>query len=134
MLTKRLPQLNAIRLISNGALGFIVGFVHSDLPRPHYGNIELADESIFEVSDDPVSGLKSYRFKKQPQLILLKIRNCNRELVQGYPVGVVGIPATTQTVQVRLPYTKKTVPMKITQFPIIAAHAMTPEKLQGTFS
>jgi hypothetical protein len=134
MVTKRLKALAKVRLISNGSLGFVVGFVHGDLPTPHYGNVELIDTSIFEITDDLITGVKIYKFKKQPQLILLKIRNCNRQLVKDYPVGVVGIPTTTATVHVQLPHTKKVASMKITQFPMIAAHALTPEKLQGKCS
>jgi len=131
MMTKRLPQLSKLRLLSKGSLGFIVGFIHSDFARPHYGNDPIENESIFNVSVDPVNGLKTYRFKKPPTLILLKIRNCKRELVKGYPPGVVGIPSTSTTVNVRLPHTRKVKRMKITQFAMIPANAMTPEKLQG---
>jgi hypothetical protein len=71
------------------------------------------------------------RFKQNPAYILFKVRGCKRQLVNGYPIGVVAIPLATYQATFTLPNATAQTTMAITTFPIIPAYAMTPEKLQG---
>ena len=132
-ITKQMITLSKLKLVSKGTLGFIVGFVHKDLSRPFYGDFDgsLEHEHIFNVSIDSTTGIKTLRFKTQPTLLLLKIRDCKRVLVSGYPAGVVGIPSLSHTVKIKLPHANTKKNMRISQFWMIPANAMTPEKLQG---
>ena len=130
MITKRIPELEAIKCISNGTLGFIIGFIHHGSSSPCMSPDYVDDDDLFNVtlSDDNVL---VKRFKQNPAYILFKVRGCKRQLVNGYPIGVVAIPLATYQATFTLPNATAQTTMAITTFPIIPAYAMTPEKLQG---
>ena len=67
-------------------------------------------------------------------MIYLRIRKCNRVLVDGFPAGIVGIPATSYTVKLNLPNPNgvaKSWSVNVIAFNLITAYALTPEKVQG---
>ena len=130
MITKRIPELEAIKCISNGTLGFIIGFIHHGSSTPCMSPDYVDNDDLFNVTltDNNVT---VKRFKQNPAYILFKVRGCKRQLVNGYPIGVVAIPLATYQTKFTLPNAKAQMTMAITTFPIIPAYAMTPEKLQG---
>jgi hypothetical protein len=81
-----------------------------------------------------------------PQMLLIKIRGCSRQLVDGYPPGVIGLMPYKGSVEIQTPMiyksknptpesksnTRKTWNPTLKQFPVIGALSLTPEKLQGT--
>jgi hypothetical protein len=125
MITKRLKELDILRVVSNGTLGSIIGFVHHD------GSSSTTNDAYFDISQDGDITVK--RFKKLPMLLLIKVRNCEKILVEGYPPGVIGLPAIHDSVQISLPWKPFDSPWSPTldQFGIIGCLGMTPEKLQG---
>ena len=64
-------------------------------------------------------------------LLLVKIRNCSRVLVEGFPPGVVGIPTMHIPIKITLPNTATRWTPTVDVFPCIGANSGTPEKLQG---
>jgi hypothetical protein len=128
MITKRIKKLDCLRCIANGTLGFIVGYIMNGqrFPSP----LAVHDDTNFNIhlTED---GVTVKRFKTAPQFILLKIRDCKRILVDGYPPGIVAIPLDGYKTKFKLPQAKKKIRMTVTTFPIIPAYALTPEKLQG---
>ena len=123
MITKRIKELAVLKLISNGTLGFIIGFISHD------GNKQVEDRNFTTTLQ---SGIVVKRFLKIPRFLIVKIRGCTRNLVQGYPSGVVLIPPVHGPIKVTLPHNKTLWNPTVTQFPFICANALTPEKLQGT--
>ena len=130
MITKRIPELEAIKCISNGTLGFVIGFIHDGSSVPCMSPDYVDDDNLFRVTLTD-NNVMVKRFKKNPAYILFKVRGCTRQLVDGYPIGVVAIPLATYQTKFTLPNAKAMTTMAITTFPIIPAYAMTPEKLQG---
>ena len=124
MITQKLEELLILKACTRGTIGNIVGHVAH--------NPQETDDTMFHISDIPVGSesVQVKRFKKLPQFLLIKIIGCNRILVRGYPVGVVGIPVWEGSCELTLPGLKKISP-KLKQFPMINANAMTPEKSQG---
>ena len=116
MVTKRIPALECLKVFANGTLGHIVGFVSS------------AGEHFSTTFAD---GVTVKQFQKMPKLIWVKIRGCNRVLVNGCPSGVVGLPPSTLSVSIKMPNSNATWSPTLTQFCCIPALACTPEKLQG---
>jgi hypothetical protein len=127
MITKRLKQLEILRVVSNGTLGNIIGFVHQD------GTTTTTDDSYFELLNEGGGAFPIKRFIKLPLLLLIRIRGCSRALVEGYPPGVIGLPVFYDGVEIQLPWKPRKYPWKPTlkQFPVIGCLSMTPEKLQG---
>jgi hypothetical protein len=130
MVTKRITELANLKKVSNGLLGFIVGFIMSHSSTPCMGPTYRGDEEHFHAAVHP-SGVTVLRFKVSPSFLLFKLRDCNEVLVQGYPPGVVAIPNGTYDCEVKLPSAKQKSTIRVHQFPVIPAYAMTPEKLQG---
>lgn len=150
MVTKRLKELEKAKTISNGTIGFIVGFICAN-GHTYYGDTPL-DIELFHQKD--YGSHIIWKFRDVPSLLLFKVRNCDRQLVSGYPVGVIGIPAFQGSIPIRLAAKKLPAPstfntatsatsapnknknkaalsISIKQFAIIPTLAMTPEKLQG---
>ena len=127
MITKRLKELDILRIVSNGTLGSIIGFVHYD------GSITTTDDAYFEKSTTTDGSVVVKRFKVVPQLLLIKIRGCDKVLVTGYPPGVIGLPPLRKSVSIKLPWkpSENAWSPTLKQFGIIGCLAMTPEKLQG---
>jgi hypothetical protein len=127
MVTKRLKCLNILRLVSNGTLGRIVGFVHQD------GSSKTTDDAYFDLLFEGQGSYDIKRFKALPLLLLIEIRGCSKILVEGYPPGVVGLPVLHDGVEINLPWKPDETPWKPTlkQFPLIGCLSMLPEKLQG---
>jgi hypothetical protein len=128
MVTKRVPDLAKVKKVSNGLLGFVVGFVlESSLEvclGPDYrGN----NDDFFATVHD--SGVTILRFKRNPAFLLFKLRGCKDILVKDYPAGVIAIPLKPYTCKVNLNHGVTSV--TVHQFPVIPAYGMTPEKLQG---
>jgi len=120
MVTQKIPELKNARVCTKGTMGTIVGVV--------MGEEETDDQfDIFFVTERRI---KVKRYKKLPHLILIQIRGCKRQLVTGYPVGVIGIPYWHGSCKIDLPG-KRSISPTLSQFPIISTYAMTPEKLQG---
>jgi hypothetical protein len=128
MITKRIPELEAIKCISNGTLGFIIGFIHHGSSSPCMSPDYVDNDDLFNVTLTDNNVIVK-RFKQNPAYILFKVRGCTRQLVNGYPIGA--IPLATYQTKFTLPNAKAQTTMAITTFPIIPAYAMTPEKLQG---
>ena len=69
-----------------------------------------------------------------PDMIYIRVINCNRVLVEGYPSGIFGIPAKRYRLKLSLPNPEgvsKTWSPSDTGFNIITAYAITPEKVHG---
>ena len=94
------------------------------------GPMYRGEEEHFHAAVHP-SGVTVLRFKVSPSFLLFKLRDCNEVLVQGYPPGVVAIPNGAYDCEVKLPNAKQKSTIRVHQFPVIPAYAMTPEKLQG---
>jgi len=127
MITKRMKSLSILRVVANGTLGNVIGFVHAD------GTTTNTDDSYFDVRDEG-GPFAVKRFKNLPLLLLIQIRGCTRVLVEGYPPGVIGLPVYHDAVEIKLP--KRPIDSKpwkptLKQFPVIGCLSMTPEKLQG---
>jgi hypothetical protein len=130
MVTKRVTELANLKKISNGLLGFIVGFIMQGSSTPCMGPMYHGDDQNFHATVHP-SGVTVLRFKVNPAFLLFKLRDCKEVLVHGYPPGVVAIPIGTYECEVKLPNAKQNSTLTVQQFPVIPAYAMTPEKLQG---
>jgi hypothetical protein len=129
MITKRVEQLQSLRCIANGTLGFIVGYIHNNRIYPSPANVHSDDNFRIHTSD---TGITVKRFIKAPEFILLKIRDCERILVRGYPPGVAAVPLASYKIeQLQMPGASKPMSMTVSTFPIIPAYALTPEKVQG---
>jgi hypothetical protein len=135
MTTKRIENLDIIKTISNGCLGFIIGFIHNDNNVPIlYTNQRALDRDSNDnySSIRTVNGVLVKTFKKLPSAIVFKVRNCERVLVEGYPPGIVLIPLTSNTLKkCKLPGATKSKYITMEQFRIICAYGLTPEKMQG---
>jgi len=130
MITKRIEQLESLNIISNGTLGFIIGYAHEDQTTACIApNIE-DDNSLFRISLTE-DNIYVKRFKKAPAYLLFKVRGCSRRLVKQYPVGVVPLPLAAYKASFRLPGADAKSTMMISTFSVIPAYALTPEKLQG---
>jgi hypothetical protein len=129
MVTKRIDELEPIKCIANGTLGFIVGFIHDGAKEPCLSPAYVDDDSQFRITIK--SGVVVKRFKRNPSYLLYKVRGCKRQLVKGYPVGVVAIPLGRYQAKFKLPNAKALTTMTVWTYPLIPAYAMTPEKLQG---
>ena len=130
MVTKRIEKLEKLNCISNGTLGFVIGYAHHGSKTTCVAPNYVDDDSMFRVTITS-DNLAVKRFKKQPDYLLFKIRNCNRQLFKKYPPGVVPIPLASYKAQFCLPGSRAETTMMVTTFPLIPAYAMTPEKLQG---
>jgi hypothetical protein len=130
MVTKRVKELATLRKISNGLLGFIVGFVLDGKSTPCMGPEYRGNETDF-VATVHESGVTVMRFKVNPSYLLFKIRDCKDILVRGYPPGIVAIPLAGYDCEVKMPRAKQKQTLRVYQYPVIPAYAMTPEKLQG---
>jgi hypothetical protein len=130
MVTKRIEELEPIKCIANGTLGFIVGFIHEGSTTPCLTPNYVDDDAQFRTSVNE-AGVVIKRFKRNPAYLLFKVRGCKRLLVQGYPVGVVAIPLSRYQAKFKLPNAKAISTMTVWTFPLIPAYALTPEKLQG---
>ena len=124
MITKRMkkfPALENLKLIANGTLGFIYDIT----PNVMNGS---TDEDLFTTSmvDDVI--IKKY--KLMPLMIWIKLRGVEKLITPGYPLGVVGIPPWHGSVKIQEPHVKNWAPT-LTQFAMISALSITPEKLQG---
>ncbi|ETN21295.1 hypothetical protein PPTG_01527 [Phytophthora nicotianae INRA-310] len=66
-----------------------------------------------------------------PELILVRVHDCEDTLANGYPPGVIGIPVLNE--QIKLSKFKNVPRSSITvrQFPVVPAFSCTAEKLQG---
>ena len=96
---------------------------------PSPANVDNDDNFRIHTTDD---GITVKRFIKPPDFILLKVRDCERILVRGYPPGVVAVPLASYKIeQLQMPGASKQMTMTVSTFPIIPAYALTPEKVQG---
>ena len=123
MITKRIKKLEPLRLISNGTIGNVLGFI------PHGALEYRQDDCYFDIAQK--NGIIYKRFKNVPKFMIVKIRGCNRVLVEGYPIGVCLIPPLHAPIEIILPHNGTSIYPTVDQFPFICANAMTPEKLQG---
>jgi hypothetical protein len=136
MNTKRCDKesgLDKLRLLANGLIAFIIGYIKTTNGRTI--RIIMSEDDPYPedfVSQVRPDGIVIKRFKKVPDYLLMKVRNCNRVLVEGFPEGVFQLPIMTNDVKFKLPGTKTVISFKIKQFPLIANYAMTPEKSQGS--
>ena len=130
MITKRIEKLEKLNCISNGTLGFIIGYAHHKNSKACVAPVYTDDDSKFRVSIT-ADNVVVRRFRKQPAFLLFKLRNCDRQLFRRYPPGVVPIPLASYKLQFRLPNSHALTTMMVTSFPLIPAYGMTPEKLQG---
>ena len=83
MITKKVVELMPLNCISNGTIGFVIGFIHEDGDTACMSPTYVDDDQRFNVSisDD---GVVVKRFKKNPAFLLFKVRGCKRLLVKGY--------------------------------------------------
>ncbi|KAI9321953.1 hypothetical protein BDR26DRAFT_970073 [Obelidium mucronatum] len=116
MITKRIPDLEHLKIFANGTLAFVLGFAAA------------SNESFISTT---VNGVVVKQFKFMPGWLWVKVRNCNQVLVAGCAPGVVAVPPLTLSVRISLPNSDKSKSITLTQFPAISALACTPEKLQG---
>jgi hypothetical protein len=131
MITKRIKALEKVKRVANGTLGWIIGFSKTVTSKPIMAsNIEEDNDNDYIISYT-AEGVKIKRFKLTPEYILFKIRGCNDILMSGYPEGVLLIPYAAYSVKIKAPKAKEPKIIRLDQFPIIPAYALTPEKLQG---
>jgi hypothetical protein len=120
--SRKCPPLNKAEVIANGTIAFIVGFDRSARGPGH---------TVQDIDDETVN---VHRLHRIPDMIYVQVRGCNRVLVQGFPPGIIGIPATTYTVKLDLPNPNgkaKTWSVNVLAYNLITAYALTPEKVQG---
>ncbi|KAG1694469.1 hypothetical protein DVH05_028660 [Phytophthora capsici] len=116
MVTRKPPQLADLKATANGTLGTIIGYY----PPPNEA------ESVQVESDDTVV----MRLLKAPQLIFVRLHDCDRVLVPGFGAGVIGIPKISASIKPTIDSLGRA-SITIEQFPIVPAFACTTEKLQG---
>ena len=131
MVTKRIDDLEGVKCIANGTLGFVIGFVHHNDKTACVAPGYLDDDSRFRLRWTADRNITVKRFVHSPAFIVFKVRGCDRQLVTGYPPGVVLIPLASYQAKFTLPGAEAETTMSVATFPLIPAYAMTPEKLQG---
>jgi hypothetical protein len=121
MITHRVSDPVLHDVVANGTIGHIIGH-------------ELKTSS-FQVCS--VDGVSIFRHPVLPVRLLVRVKDCDTVLYEGYPRGVVPIEPLRTNIAVEVPYqqgvrTRKRSGPSITvdQFPIVPAFACTPEKLQ----
>ena len=120
-ITRKCPPLNKAEVITNGVIGHIVGFDLSSL------------DPAFSISEE-VEGVVHHRLNQLPEMIYIKVQGNENILVDGFPPGIIGIPATKYAVQIDLPNPNgraKSFSMTVWAFNMVCAYAVTPEKVQG---
>lgn len=117
MVTRKHPKLLQADVIANGVLGTIVGICPP------------VDELQFDAIE--VDGATIRQFQLQPQLILVKIRGITKELVRGFPPGVIGIPPLHAPIRLNKLPNLSQASITVDQFALVPAFACTTEKLQG---
>jgi hypothetical protein len=117
MVTRKHPQLVDADVIANGVLGTIVGFS----PPTE----QLAFHSAL------VHGVEVKAFDHQPKLLLIKVRGSTKQLVNGFPPGVIGIPPLHAVVKISKIANLQQATLTVDQFAVVPAFACTTEKLQG---
>ena len=132
-ITKRPKDTKSMRILSNGTLGFVIGFIRVSDNKPiMWQNINDDDNNNDYNIRQTLDGLTIKTFKINPHYLIIKIRDCNRQLVKDYPIGVCLLPRTDSwKININLPHAIKTLNMTVKQFPIISSYGLTPEKLQG---
>ena len=131
MVTKRIDDLEGVKCIANGTLGFVIGFVHHNDESACVAPGYVDDDSRFRLRWTADRNITVKRFVHNPAFIVFKVRGCERQLIIGYPPGVVLIPLASYQTKFTLPGAEAETSMSVATFPLIPAYAMTPEKLQG---
>jgi hypothetical protein len=129
-ITKRVNKLDKLKCISNGTIGFILGFcigTNDDPIMLSNINEDKLDNYIIRYEN----GIMIKTFKNVPEYLIIKIRGSEKKYVKGFPKGVLKIPLDKYTINMFLPGAKKKITMTVHAYPIIPAYGLTPEKLQG---
>lgn len=117
MMTHKHPDLMSTGVIANGTMGVLLGTV------PPIENYQFVAERVH--------GILVKRFVQQPRILLVRLRNCTKTLVNGFSPGVIGIPPIRTSVKLnRIPNLSQA-SITVQQFALVPAFACTTEKLQG---
>ncbi|KAG6949756.1 hypothetical protein JG688_00014493 [Phytophthora aleatoria] len=87
VISRKHPRLEDVEIIANGTAGSIVGFAPS------------IQNSTCRVTK--VEGAVIYEVQTLPELILVRVHDCQDTLVNGFPPGVIGIPALNAQVKLK---------------------------------
>jgi len=82
MITKKVVELTQLNCISNGTIGFVIGFIHENGDQACSSPTWVDNDDLFNVSISE-DGVVVKRFKKNPAFLLFKVRGCKRLLVKG---------------------------------------------------
>lgn len=120
IMTRRHPLLNKADIIANGTLAFIVGFDYNS-----------QDQTWEHKSEGDVD---IHVLHRVPDMIYIRIKKCNRVLVTGFPIGIIGIPKYKYQAKITAANPNNhsaTWTVTVTTFNMVPAFAGTPENLQG---
>lgn len=117
MVTRKHPDLIDAGVIANGTMGTVVG-IHPPLSSLSHSTAEL-------------DGVLVKKFISRPDLLLIKINNCDKPLIEGLPDGVIGLPPVSAQVKLTKLGNLGQSSVKLEQFAVVPAFACTTEKLQG---
>jgi hypothetical protein len=117
MLTRKHPLLLQADVIANGVLGTIIGF-----SPPAVATLCM---------NTTVHGVDVKTFKRQPRLLLIKVRGSTSTLVKGFPPGVIGVPPLHAVIKIPKVANLQQASVTLNQFAVVPAFACTTEKLQG---
>jgi len=82
MITKKIPDLVQLNCISNGTIGFVIGFIHEEGGPACLSPSYVDNDARFKCSI-AANGVIVKRFKQSPAYLLFKVRGCKRQLVNG---------------------------------------------------
>ena len=116
--SRKCPPLHKAEVIANGTIGFVVGFDRCARDPQHTVHV--------------IDGVTIHRLCRIPDMIYIHVQKCNRILVEGFPPGTIGIPASVYSVKMSLPDPNdkaKTWSINVNSFNLITTYALTPEKI-----
>ncbi|OWZ17425.1 hypothetical protein PHMEG_0008630, partial [Phytophthora megakarya] len=117
MVTHKHPDLLGADIIANGTIATIIGT---------YPPLDEMPEIIYEAGNVVI-----HKLLRQPSLLLIKLLGVTTTLVEGFPEGVIGLPALKGRVSLKQIPNLARSSITVTQFALVPAFACTTEKLQG---
>ncbi|EGZ22489.1 hypothetical protein PHYSODRAFT_285738 [Phytophthora sojae] len=117
MITRKLPVLKNMGVVANGTLGTVIGF---------YPPIE--SRSCVDVESDEPTVIQ---LASPPELLLIRLHDCNTVLVDDFAPGVIGVPRISSNIKLKNMPNFAQASITIKQFPVVPAFACTTEKSRG---
>jgi ATP-dependent exoDNAse (exonuclease V) alpha subunit len=117
MITRKHPSLLTADVIANGVIGTVVG-THPPL------------ETLATIACEAAGGV-IHKLIRLPEMLLIKLLNCETTLVNGFPVGFIRLPPTHISVRLTQIPNLSQASATVDQFAVVPAFACSTEKLQG---